>query len=78
MSVDGGITGSSGQILVLTVWNVEVRLWVTVFLCQAEIDDIDLVSTLPNPHEEVVRLDITVDKRLGVDVLDTGNELIGE
>lgn len=78
MSVDGSITGSSRQVLVLTVWDVEVRLWVTVLLCQSEVDDIDLISTLPNSHQEVVRLDITMNERFGVNVLDTGNELIGE
>ena len=78
MSVDGRITGSSGQVLVLTVWNVEVRLRVTVFLCQSKVDDVDLISTLPNPHQEIVRLDITMDEGLGVDVLDAGDELIGE
>lgn len=78
MSVDGRIAGSSRQVLILTVWNVKVRLRVTIFLCQSKVDDIDLISTLPNPHQEVVRLDITMDKRFGVNVLDTGNELIGE
>ena len=50
MSVDGCITGGSCQVLVLTVWNVEVSLRVAVLLCQSEVDDIDLISTLPNPH----------------------------
>lgn len=73
MSVDGCITGSPRQVLVLTVWDMEVSLRVAVFLCQSEVDDIDLISTLANPHQEVVRLDITMDERFGVDVLDTGN-----
>jgi hypothetical protein len=37
-----------------------------------------LVATLANAHEEVVWLDVTVDERLGVDVLDAGDELIGK
>ena len=78
MSVDGCITGSSRQVLVLTVWNVEVSLRVTVFLCQSKVDDIDLISTLANSHQEVVRLDITVDERFGVDILDTRDELVSE
>lgn len=57
---------------------MKVSLWVTIFLSQTEIDDIDLVSTLANAHEEVVGLDIAVDKGLGVDVLDAGDKLIGE
>jgi hypothetical protein len=78
MGIDGGITGSSRQVLVLTVGDVEMSLWVTILLGQTEIDDIDLVATLTNTHEEVVGLDITVDEGLGVNVLNTGDELIGE
>lgn len=78
MSVDGSVTGSASQVLVLSVWNVEVRLWVTVLLGQTEINNVDLVTTLANAHQKVVWLDITVDERLGVDVLDAADELIGE
>ena len=78
MSVDGRITGGSCQVLVLTIWYVEVSLRVAVFFCQSKVDDIDLISTLSNSHQEVVRLDITVDERFGMDVLNTGNELISE
>ena len=78
MSVDGRITCGSRQVLVLTIWYVEVSLRVAVFLCQSKVDDIDLISTLSNSHQEVIRLDITVDERFGMDVLNTGNELIGE
>lgn len=78
MSVDGCIASSSRQVLVLTVGNVEVGLRVAVFLCQSKVDDIDLISTLPYPHQEVVRLDITMNEGFGVNVLDTGDELIGE
>jgi hypothetical protein len=78
VSVNGSITRSTGQVLVLTVWDVEVSLRVTVLLGQTEINDIDLVATLANAHKEVVRLDITMDEGFGVDVLDAGDELVGE
>lgn len=78
VSVDTGITGSSGKVLVLAVRDVEVSLGVAVFLCETEIDDVDLVSTLANTHQEVVGLDITVNEGFGVDVFDAGNELVGE
>jgi hypothetical protein len=57
---------------------VEVGFGVTILLRQTEIDDVDLVATLSDPHEEVIRLDIPVDEGLGVDVLDAGDELIGK
>ena len=78
MGVDGGITGRASQVLVLPVRDVEVGLRVTVLLGQTEVDDIDLVTTLADAHEEVVGLDITVDEGLGVDVLDAGDELVGQ
>lgn len=46
---------------------------VTVFLGQAKIDDVDQVSLLPEPHQEVIGLHISVDKVLGVDVLDSAD-----
>lgn len=55
---------------------MEMRLWVTVLLGQAEVNDIDLVSTLADAHQEVVWLDVTMDEGLGVDVLNTRDELI--
>lgn len=78
MSVDAGIAGGTSQVLVLSVRNVEVSLGITVLLGQTEIDNVDLVAALANAHKEVVRLDITVDERLGVDVLNAGDELVGE
>lgn len=78
MGVDGGITGSTSQVLVLSVGDVEVSLGVAVLLGETEIDDIDLVTPLADAHEEVVGLDITVDEGLGVDVLDAGDELVGQ
>src|SRR4051812_38273204 len=78
MGVDGCITGSASQVLVLPVRNMEMGLRVPVLLCQTEIDDVDLVTTLADAHEEVIRLDITVDEGFGVNVLDAGDELIGE
>lgn len=55
---------------------MEVRLGVTVFLGKTEINDIDLIPTLPNAHQEVVGFDIAVDEGFGMDVLNPGNELI--
>jgi hypothetical protein len=78
MRVDRSVTGSSSQVLVLSVWDMEVGLWVTVLLSQTEINDIDLVSALADAHEEIIRLDIAVDEGFGVDVLNAGDELIGE
>lgn len=78
MGIDGGITSGTSQVLVLSVGNMEVSLGVSVLLGQTEIDNVDLVTSLANTHQEVVRLDISVDERLGMDVLDARDELIGQ
>jgi len=78
MGIDRSITGSTSQVLVLPIWNMEMSLRITVLLGQTKINNIDLVATLSNAHKEVVRLDITVNEGLGVDVFDTRDELIGE
>jgi hypothetical protein len=78
VSVDTGVTGSTSQVLVLSVRDVEVSLGIAVLLGQTKVDDIDLVAALANAHEEVVGLDIAVDEGLGVNVLDAGDELVGK
>ena len=78
MGVDRGITSSAGQVLVLSVRDVEVSLRVPVLLGKTKINDVDLVASLADAHEEVVGLDITVDEGLGVNVLDAGDELVGQ
>lgn len=53
-------------------------LRVTVLLGETEIDDVDLIAPLTDAHQEVVRLDVTVDEGLGVNVLDPGDELVSQ
>lgn len=60
MRVDRRITSRTGQVLVFTIWNVEVRLRVSVFLRQTEVDHVDLVAALADAHNKVVGLDVTL------------------
>jgi hypothetical protein len=78
VGVDGGITSGTGQVLVLSVRDVEVGLGVPVLLGETEVNHVDLVAPLADAHEEVVGLNVTVDEALGVDVLDAADELVGE
>jgi hypothetical protein len=73
MSVDGSVAGGAGQVLVLSVRDVQVGLRVAKLFCKAEIDDVDLVATLSNSHQEVVGLDIAMDEVTGMDVFDPGD-----
>lgn len=78
VGVDTRVPCGTGEVLVLTVGDVEVSLGVTVLLGETKVDDIDLVAALTDTHEEVVGFDITVDEGLGMDVLDARDELVGE
>lgn len=78
MGIDAGIAGCPRQVFILTIWYVEMGFWVTVLLSQTEVDDVDLVPTLSNAHQEIVRFDVTMDKGLGMNVFNAGNELIGQ
>ena len=55
-----------------------MSLGISVFLGETEINHIDLVASLSNTHEEIVGLDISVDKVSRMNVFDSGNELIGK
>jgi hypothetical protein len=55
-----------------------MSLRVAVLPSQAEVNHVDLVASLADTHKEVVRFDITMDKRLSVDVLDSREELIDQ
>jgi hypothetical protein len=48
------------------------------FLSQAEIDGIKYISSLPNPHQEIVWLDIAMEEALGMDIFDSRNGLVGD
>ena len=73
MGVDGRVSRCAGEVLVLPIWDVQVGLRVPKLLREAEIDDVDLVSTLSNTHQEVIGLDITVNEVARMDVLDAGD-----
>lgn len=57
---------------------MKVGLWVTVFLSQTEVNDIDLVPSLANTHQEVVGLDVTVNEGFGVNVFNSRDQLVGQ
>ena len=68
VGVDGGVAGGASEVLILAVGDVLVRSGVAVFLGQAKVDDVDQVALLAKSHQEVVRLHVSVDEVLQVDV----------
>jgi hypothetical protein len=73
MGINTGIASSSCQVLVLPVGNVQMALGVTVLLGKTKVDDVHLVATLADTHQEVIGFDITVNEVLGMDVFDAGD-----
>jgi len=60
--------GRAGQVLVLLVQDMKMCLQVSELLCETEIDDIDLIATLADPHKEVVRLCVPMDEVARMDI----------
>ena len=73
MCVDAGVSSGTGQVLVLSVRDVQVRLGISVLLGESEIDDVDLISSLSDSHQEIVGLDISVNEVSRVNVFDSGD-----
>lgn len=78
MSVDGGVARRACQVFVLPVRDVAVRARVPELLGQAKVNDVDEVAALAQAHQEVVRLDVPVNKVATVDVVDAGYHLVGQ
>ena len=70
MGIDGRVASGAGEILVFPVGDVKVRLGISELLRQSEVDDVDLVPTLADAHQEVIGLYVPVDEVAGVNVLD--------
>lgn len=69
MSVDAGIPCSASQVLVFPVSNVNVRLWVTILLCQAKVNYVDLIGPLSKAHQKVVRFDVPMNEAFSMNKL---------
>jgi hypothetical protein len=70
MGVDGGVMGHAGQVLVLPVQDMKMCLGVSELLCETEIDDIDLIATLADPHKKRVGLYVPMDEVARMDIFD--------
>lgn len=57
---------------------IGLHLGITEFCGETQIRHINLISMLPHTQQEVLRLDVTMDDALGMDVFETVKELIGE
>mmetsp|Transcript_24934 Transcript_24934/g.73988 ORF Transcript_24934/g.73988 Transcript_24934/m.73988 type:complete len:422 (-) Transcript_24934:15-1280(-) len=77
MRVDGRVPRRAGQVLVLAVRDVLVRLGVAVLFREPKVDAVDQVGLAAEPDQVVVGLDVAVDEGLVVNVLDPLQQLVG-
>jgi len=71
MSIYAGISCSSCEIFIVSERNMDSSSWVSVFFGKAVIDNIDLVGSFSKANEEIIRFDISVNKVLGMHILDS-------
>jgi hypothetical protein len=69
--VDRDIWRSSSRGTVLFIWDMEVSLGIPVLLCEAEVNNIDLVIMIAYAHQKIGGFDVAMDEVTRVDMLDT-------
>lgn len=66
MSIDRGISGCSCKILVFFVRNMLMRFGITILFAESEVDEMSNMALFSQSHQEVLRLNVTVDVVLRV------------
>ena len=77
MGVDGGVSGSTSEVLSLSVRDV-FAISLDVSLGKTEVDEEDLVTGLVETDAEVIRLNVSVDEVSVVNVLNTSDHLVDQ
>merc|ERR1711920_278035 len=70
------VSCSACQVLALPIRNVLLSLWISVLLCQAEVNDMYLIGLLSEPNEIIIWLNIAVNEILRVHIFNAVNHLI--
>jgi hypothetical protein len=73
--VDAGVPPGTAKREAL---HILVILGIAEFLGKAKVDRVDGTSLIADPQKEVVRLDIAMEKALPVNLLDSGDDLVGD
>ena len=77
VSIDGGVTGSSSQVLAFSVGNM-LAISLDIAFSESEVDDENFVAGFVEAYTEVVRFDISVNKMPVVDVLNSSDHLVDQ
>mmetsp|Transcript_13817 Transcript_13817/g.28512 ORF Transcript_13817/g.28512 Transcript_13817/m.28512 type:complete len:280 (-) Transcript_13817:601-1440(-) len=76
VGIDGSVSGGSRQVFVFAVGNVLVGAWIPVLFGQSEINNVNHTLALSQSNQEIVGLDISVNKGFRVDVFQSTEQLI--
>jgi len=61
MCIDTSISGSTGKVFVLTVWDMLMSFAVSILFSQTEIQHIKDIGSFSKTNQEVIGLDISMD-----------------
>lgn len=75
MRINARIASRARQVLVFLVRDVEMGSWVSVLFGESKVNHIDLIPAPPQPHQEIVRLDVSMEKVFRVYEFYPGNLL---
>ncbi len=78
MTVDAGKSCRANQVWVPGASGMSVHLGNIGFCGEAQICHINLIPMLPHTHQEILRLDVSMDDTLGMNVFKTVKELVDE
>ena len=78
MGVDTRVSGCAGEVLAVSVGDMFSCLGVSEPLGKTEVNDVDEVLLLANADQEIVRLDVSVQKVSRVDKLKSLEHLVGQ
>ena len=78
MSVDAGETCCANQLWTHGTTGIAIHLGGTAFRCETQVGHIYLVPLPLHTHQAILRLDVSMDDIIGVDILQATNELVGK
>ena len=62
MTIDGSECGCANEMKIFLHWNVDTRQWITVPLCDAEIDEADSILLISDACQNIVRFDVPMNE----------------
>ena len=60
--INARIASGARQILVFLVWDMEMGSGVSVLFGESKVNDIDLISAPPQAHQEIIWLNVSMEK----------------